>query len=78
VSQVLGGANVERMGMLNRAKGKGRGGGNAPHLVKELDGQFTIHEVLQIANRASRPHLGLMENHTGQVICIVRGSTTRA
>ena len=56
---------LERKGMISRAeKGRGRGGGNAPHLVAELEGLFTIHEVLQLVNRARRPHLGLIEKTT--------------
>ena len=64
VGQVLAQANHERQSMYRRANGKGRGGGNAPALV-DLEKDYTIHEVIQIAHRARRPHLGLLENHDG-------------
>ena len=68
VTQVLAQANSDRVERI-KAKGKGRGGGNAP----VRDGEhypYTIEEVIQIVERARRPHLGLMENHDGRVINI--------
>jgi hypothetical protein len=57
--------------MYRKAKGKVRGGGNAPASA-DLERDITIHEVIQIVHRARRPHLGLMENHDG-----LRGTSTR-
>ena len=64
VGQVLAQANHEHQSLHRKAKGKGRGGGNAP-APADLEKEFTIHEVVQIAHRARRPRLGLMENHDG-------------
>ena len=69
IRQALTHVNMERENLLRRSrKGKGRGGGNAP--PSNLDAPFTVDEVITIVSRAVRPHLGLMENHAGEITWI--------
>ena len=56
--QVLAQVNNDRAERI-KAKGSGRGGGSAP----VLEDEYTIHEVIQIVERAKRSYLDHMENH---------------
>ena len=71
IRQALTHVNTERDLLFRRnRKGKGRGGGNAPPPNPDLQAPCTIDEVLTIVSRATRPHLGLMENHAGEIAWI--------
>ena len=71
IGQALVHANRDRVDLINRdRKGKGRGGGNAPPRRQDLMEAYSVNEVITIVTRAVRPHLGLMENHAGEIISI--------
>ena len=71
VAQTLAVANHERAATCraSKSRGKGRGGGNAP-AGDDYQDEYTIHEVIHIVNRATRPHFGLMESRDGRIINI--------
>ena len=68
MQQVIAQVSDERNTGL-KGHGKVHGGGSATHRAGD-NHPYELQEVIQIVERARRPHLGLIENHGGRVINI--------